>query len=1060
MATETIPAKDRRAIKSLYNYEFASQEVVNQQHRDASKSRVPWSKAPTTITVPSNNNQFNNTPSNNNTMYNPFAANRMRNNLDGNNGEKLISKRQKQQTVAGHPTLKRRKVDTPRIASDPQPDTHYNSDTNRKPVASSSLRSQAAPLSRAKAHGSKKEQDVVVISDGDEDEIKADIPDIQWQMDKDATTKHPSRVSSPIEQFPDEKMSPPPGAVKKRVKELEKKSVVVDLKKVKSNMKPRSTKPLLVNMRNHPDPSTNLDPAATSSSFDHSTRFNLNNKEIKTLPCREIFFGLKHLLGGTLSFRAYTHQSQASYFQIVGQDYKEMVPFAQCINSVEIGQHTVEEPCVKFIAKPLNPTSPYQGIGRSWGNEFKPGESGGKGIITIKFNKNDDTWSGETFELFRRLCKGAVAKYGVLIGEPANKAVWDQALASAGTSRDHADDDELNIADDNFCDYDLPPESNERTQLDDELSRREPKETAKYGTRKASSTSNSRAPSSRAPSPGVRRSTRQQRVQAQAKKQPSVDPDEIILTYPQAGVNITNADFNRLLPDEYLNDTLIEFLLKLWHHELSVAQPELANQIHIFNSFFYKKLSSKKAVEEGYRSVQRWTSKFDIFDKKFIIVPINENLHWYLAIIYRPEHVLSHPPEREPPITRHSTRLSGAHEESTSLASTTSLLPEDDLQPLSPSADSTGADVGSPTSRRRSLSITASNPRSSRTGSSELEIDQLNEQSILDSSQADADEAARGLTELAIRVEVEESKSASQSPLSPCVDLPDHVMDVDEGEEEGNSTAQPLSFSSLTTSPHDPRERSRRMDIDSSLSPRTSRKRPLSDDETQANHHKTAPVNPASFYARPPSRKGKETAEEMPIDIVDSDANVEATALETNKTIIFTLDSLGHKHPKAIGTLGKYLQLEANDKKNFDNAIKPGGRMLSVPTQPNFCDCGVYLIHFAQVFVKKAEYFANLSAQKKGTRSSNDRQADWEGERLNGLREELREKVDLLSKHWKAEHGQAQEPEKKVDTPPNEVPLQPEVHDVPESDSDISIVEATPAPASTRKSSRVSRVRG
>lgn len=62
------------------------------------------------------------------------------------------------------------------------------------------------------------------------------------------------------------------------------------------------------------------------------------------------------------------------------------------------------------------------------------------------------------------------------------------------------------------------------------------------------------------------------------------------------------------------------------------------------------------SIEEGYNSVRKWTSKFDIFKKKYVIVPINEqyvhsfqittawltsfSMHWYLALIYEPEHVL------------------------------------------------------------------------------------------------------------------------------------------------------------------------------------------------------------------------------------------------------------------------------------------------------------------------------------------------------------------------------------------------------------------------------------
>ena len=31
-----------------------------------------------------------------------------------------------------------------------------------------------------------------------------------------------------------------------------------------------------------------------------------------------------------------------------------------------------------------------------------------------------------------------------------------------------------------------------------------------------------------------------------------------------------------------------------------------------------------RSPEEGYNSVRKWTSKFDLFQKKYIIVPINE----------------------------------------------------------------------------------------------------------------------------------------------------------------------------------------------------------------------------------------------------------------------------------------------------------------------------------------------------------------------------------------------------------------------------------------------------
>ncbi|KAF7422654.1 hypothetical protein PC9H_010810 [Pleurotus ostreatus] len=124
-----------------------------------------------------------------------------------------------------------------------------------------------------------------------------------------------------------------------------------------------------------------------------------------------------------------------------------------------------------------------------------------------------------------------------------------------------------------------------------------------------------------------RRSARQTLMADGLPRQPRPDPDDIILVYPPnttGAVTIKNSDLDRLQPGEFLNDTLIEFGLKLWLKDLEESHPELAKDVYVFSSFFYKKLKVRN-VEDGYQSVRKWTSKFDIFQKKYIIVPINEN---------------------------------------------------------------------------------------------------------------------------------------------------------------------------------------------------------------------------------------------------------------------------------------------------------------------------------------------------------------------------------------------------------------------------------------------------
>ena len=46
------------------------------------------------------------------------------------------------------------------------------------------------------------------------------------------------------------------------------------------------------------------------------------------------------------------------------------------------------------------------------------------------------------------------------------------------------------------------------------------------------------------------------------------------------------------------------------------------------STFFYKKLKS-----DGYDGVKRWTKNVDIFEKKFLLIPIFTPQHWSLATI-------------------------------------------------------------------------------------------------------------------------------------------------------------------------------------------------------------------------------------------------------------------------------------------------------------------------------------------------------------------------------------------------------------------------------------------
>ncbi|OAX35827.1 cysteine proteinase, partial [Rhizopogon vinicolor AM-OR11-026] len=103
-------------------------------------------------------------------------------------------------------------------------------------------------------------------------------------------------------------------------------------------------------------------------------------------------------------------------------------------------------------------------------------------------------------------------------------------------------------------------------------------------------------------------------------------PSTSILRYNPSvggGIEIYGRDLNKLQPKRFLNDTLIEFGLKLWHADIKRRNNDLADEIHIFSPFFYTTLARRKKDNIPWTQILRWTSNFDIFSKEYIIIPMN-----------------------------------------------------------------------------------------------------------------------------------------------------------------------------------------------------------------------------------------------------------------------------------------------------------------------------------------------------------------------------------------------------------------------------------------------------
>ncbi|OAP61691.1 hypothetical protein AYL99_03894 [Fonsecaea erecta] len=109
------------------------------------------------------------------------------------------------------------------------------------------------------------------------------------------------------------------------------------------------------------------------------------------------------------------------------------------------------------------------------------------------------------------------------------------------------------------------------------------------------------------------------------------------LIYPQPGRRaavVPFEDLERLDDDEFLNDNLISFFMRYLETHIEKSNPELYKRMHFFNTYFYAALSKTKG-KKGIRhdAVSRWTKNINLFSRDFVIVPVNEDYHWYLAII-------------------------------------------------------------------------------------------------------------------------------------------------------------------------------------------------------------------------------------------------------------------------------------------------------------------------------------------------------------------------------------------------------------------------------------------
>lgn len=108
------------------------------------------------------------------------------------------------------------------------------------------------------------------------------------------------------------------------------------------------------------------------------------------------------------------------------------------------------------------------------------------------------------------------------------------------------------------------------------------------------------------------------------------------LIYPKTGMRRATIDYEdlyRLKDGEFLNDNVITFYLR-YLEERAISRGTIpAKSVHFFNSYFYDTLTkTERRQRVNYNLVKKWV-KDDIFKYNYAVVPINEDAHWYVAIL-------------------------------------------------------------------------------------------------------------------------------------------------------------------------------------------------------------------------------------------------------------------------------------------------------------------------------------------------------------------------------------------------------------------------------------------
>ncbi|KAJ5148888.1 hypothetical protein N7448_000466 [Penicillium atrosanguineum] len=369
------------------------------------------------------------------------------------------------------------------------------------------------------------------------------------------------------------------------------------------------------------------------------------------------------------------------------------------------------------------------------------------------------------------------------------------------------------------------------------------------------------------------------------------------LVYPWTGkkkAEVCVEDRDRLREDEFLNDNLIGFYMRFLQDHLERTNQKAAEKVYFFNSYFFDTLTNTPKGEHGinYSGVEKWTRSVDLFSYDYIVVPINQAAHWYVAIICNLPSLEVGTADPVPP-----SSASVSEKE-------TSNQPESDVHEILESPEPEPVPV--PTTPEEKTRNSES-PRS--------------------------EDVRQPFASMTIQEQEKAQKEAEK------LEVPTETDEWPEGEE--NQTSPPAKLSPFK---------------ETSTGPQTT-------------------LHTASHAARK-TKKGKA-----------------GPKLSPSQTTIVTFDSLDLGRSPTIKMLRDYICKEASSKRGVQ--IEPtdikGMRARQIPLQPNFSDCGLYLLAYIEKFVQDPDSFITKLLKREM-----DQVDDWPPLGSGLLRHRLRTFLDDL----------------------------------------------------------------